>query len=61
MIPGLLCDLLLDERGATLMEYAIILALLSLVGMAGLAATAADAGRVLNNQQTGFDAVQTAP
>lgn len=57
----LVAAVLADEGGATLVEYAIILALLSVVGIAGLAATATDAGTTLNNQQTGFDTVQSSP
>jgi Flp pilus assembly pilin Flp len=61
MIWRLLRDVLVDDGGATLVEYAVILALLSVVGIAGLLATGTNAGTTLNNQQSGFDAVQTAP
>jgi Flp pilus assembly pilin Flp len=61
MILRGLRNLLADESGATLVEYAIIAALLSVVGIAGLAATATNTSMVLNNQQTGFDTVQTSP
>jgi Flp pilus assembly pilin Flp len=54
-------ELIRDEGGAALVEYAIIAALLSLVGMAGFAAMTTHASSVLNNQQTGFDTVQTSP
>jgi Flp pilus assembly pilin Flp len=54
-------DLLLDESGATLVEYAIIAALLSAVGLLGMAGFASGTSTVLNNQQTGFDTVQTSP
>jgi Flp pilus assembly pilin Flp len=61
MTLRLLRDLLADESGATLVEYGIIVALLSAVGLVGLIATATDVGTVLNNQQTGFDTEQISP
>lgn len=54
-------DLLADDSGATLVEYAIIAALLSAVGLLGMTGFATSTSRVLNNQQTGFDTVQTSP
>jgi Flp pilus assembly pilin Flp len=54
-------DLLVDESGATLVEYAIITALLSAVGMLGMSGFGTSTTTVLNNQQTGFDTVQTSP
>ena len=54
-------ELIHDESGAALVEYAIIAALLSLVGMAGFAAFTTKTSSVLNDQQTGFDTVQTSP
>jgi Flp pilus assembly pilin Flp len=56
-----IADLLADDGAVTLVEYGIILALLSAVGIVALEATATGAGTVLNNQQTGFDTVQSLP
>ena len=50
-----------DDGGATLVEYAVLLALLSLVGLAGLEATTSQASNAINDQQTNFGTVQTAP
>lgn len=61
MIRRCLKEMLADDGGAVLVEYAIILALLSLAGVAALAATATNASNTLNAQQAGFDAVQTSP
>jgi len=61
MIRWPLKELIHDECGAALVEYAIVAALLSLVGMAGFAAFTTKTSAVLNNQQTGFDTVQTSP
>jgi Flp pilus assembly pilin Flp len=53
--------MLADDGGATLVEYGVLLALLSLIGLAGLEATASQAGNAINDQQTNFGTVQTAP
>jgi Flp pilus assembly pilin Flp len=54
-------DLLVDDSGATLVEYAIVVALLSAVGLAGMTGIAGTTSNVINNQQTGFDTIQTLP
>jgi Flp pilus assembly pilin Flp len=61
MTWGIVRKLLADESGGTLVEYAIIAALLSAVGMLGMTGFGTGTSAVLNNQQTGFDTVQTSP
>ncbi len=53
--------MLRDEQGATMVEYALVLALLSLVSLAALSATAGQANTTLNGEQTNLTTAQTRP
>ena len=53
--------MLRDEQGATMVEYALVLALLSLVSLAILGVVAGNANTTLDNDQTNLTTVQTSP
>jgi Flp pilus assembly pilin Flp len=53
--------MLRDEQGATMVEYAIVLALLSAVSLAALALIGTNANTQLSNDQTNMTTVQTSP
>ena len=53
--------LLRDEQGATMVEYALVLALLSLVSLGVLSTIGINANTTLSTQQTNLNTVQTSP
>jgi Flp pilus assembly pilin Flp len=53
--------MLRDEQGATIVEYAIILALLSIVSLGALATIATNASGRLSQDQSNMTSAQTSP
>jgi Flp pilus assembly pilin Flp len=58
---NLLTDLLFDEQGAALTEYALVLALLALAAITALTGLSQAIGRTLNNVSTALTSAQTGP
>jgi Flp pilus assembly pilin Flp len=56
-IVAMLCD----DSGAAMVEYAVILALLTLVSLAIFATIATSINTTLDTQQTSFSTVQQSP
>jgi Flp pilus assembly pilin Flp len=54
-------DLLFDEQGAALTEYALVLALLALAAIAALTGLSQAIGRTLNNVSSALTAASTGP
>ena len=54
-------DLLLDEQGAALTEYALVLALLARAAIAALTGLSQAIGRTLNNVSSALTAASTGP
>jgi Flp pilus assembly pilin Flp len=54
-------DLLVDDGGATLVEYALVLALFSTAMIAALASIGTSSTAALQHQSDGFVTLQTTP